>query len=234
MADPQPSQKKETTHPGVFLACGVTAFVIFLIDLQVPLGIATGIPYIVVILLSLKSPENRFTLITACICTLLIILGYLGSPPAPEDVPLLLVFANRILTVAAIWTVAIMALIQRNQNHKLHQAQLVNLQSAKDAEIQAEKLRTLKATMRTVQDITGNFLNNLQYFTLEIEKNKTLSPESVRKLHELIHDTAERLNKLGNLEEIREKKMHGDMIGIDYEPSAKEDSLSESNIKQER
>lgn len=146
---------------------------------------------------------------------------------------MLIVYSNRALTLGAIWVVAIMALKQRNQNRKLHQAQLANLQSAKDTEIQKEKLRILKATMRTVQDITGNFLNNLQYFTLEIENSKTLSPKSAKKLDELIRDTAERINALGNLEEIREKKMAGDMIGIDYEHAAQKSSTFECDRKQE-
>lgn len=224
---------KAATHPGIYFVCGLIATVIAIIDLQVPLGVATGIPYIIVVLLSLKSPENRFTVITASVCTLLIIIGYIGSPPAPDHVPFLLVFFNRILTIAAIWVVAIMALIQRNQTSALHQAQLINLKSLKDAEIEAEKLRILKATMRTVQDITGNFLNSLQYFTFEIENSKTLSPKSAKKLDELIHDTAERINALGNLEEIREKKMAGDMIGIDYEHTVQKSSTSESDRKQE-
>jgi hypothetical protein len=80
--------------------------------------------------------------------------------------------------------------------------------------------------MRTVQDIIGNFLNNLHFFKLEIDKNKILSPESVNKLDALIQDTSQRINKLGDLEEIREKRMAGDTIGIDYEHSDKgEDSL---------
>lgn len=65
-------QRKEATHPVMYLACGFIALVILLIDLQVPLGIATGIPYIIVVLLSLKSSENRFTVIAASLCTLLI------------------------------------------------------------------------------------------------------------------------------------------------------------------
>ena len=226
-------QRKESTRPVIYMACGLIAFVILLIDLHVPLGIVTGIPYIVVVLLSLKSPENRFTVFAACICSLLVILGYFGSPPPPEDVPILFVYSNRALTIGAIWIVAIMALKQRNQNQKLHQVQLANLQSTKNAEIQEEKLRTLKATMRTVQDITGNFLNSLQYFTLEIENSKTLSQKSAKKLDNLIHDTAERINVLGNLEEIREKKMAGDMIGIDYEHAAQKSSAFDSDRKQE-
>ena len=84
--------------------------------------------------------------------------------------------------------------------------------------------------MRTVQDITGNFLNNLQFIHLEIDKTQTLSPESIKKLDELIQDTSSRINKLGDLEEIREKKMAGNMIGIDYEHTIKNEStISKSN-----
>lgn len=46
-----------------------------------------------------------------------------------------------------------------------------------------------------------------------------MTPESAAKLDELIRDTSQRLNKLGNLEEIHVKKMAGDMIGIEYEHS---------------
>ena len=233
MIDLKSTQRKEATHPVMYLACGLIALVILMIDIQVPLGIATGIPYIIVVLLSLKSSENYFTVITASLCTLLIIVGFFGSPPASADVPIVLVIANRILTIAAIWVVAVMALMQRNQTDALHQAQLSNLQSIKDAEIQEQKLRTLKATMRTVQDITGNFLNSLQYFTLEIENSKTLSPKSAKKLDDLIRDTAKRINALGNLEEIREKKMADDMIGIDYEHAVQKSSTFESDRKQE-
>src|SRR5258706_7664512 len=38
-----------------------------------------------------------------------------------------------------------------------------------EAEMEAQKLRTLQATMRTVQDIVNNFLNNLMLFQMEAE-----------------------------------------------------------------
>ena len=51
-----------------------------------------------------------------------------------------------------------------------------------------------------------------------------MTPESAAKLDELIRDISQRLNKLGNLEEIHEKKMAGDMIGIEYEHSLKNEA----------
>ncbi|MEK7844960.1 MAG: hypothetical protein AAB259_04360, partial [Pseudomonadota bacterium] len=67
------------------------------------------------------------------------------------------------------------------------------------------------------------FLNGMQLIKLEIDKNKTLSEETVNKLDELIQDTSQRINKLGNLEEIREKRMAGGAIGIDYEQKAEDE-----------
>ena len=96
--------------------------------------------------------------------------------------------------------------MQRDKTDELHQERFKNLQSIREVEIREEKVKVLKATMRTVQDITGNFLNSLQYFKLEIDKNKTLPSESAKKVDELIQDAALRINILGNVEEAREKK----------------------------
>lgn len=203
------------TTEKLYFTCSCLAIVILAIDLVIPLGIAVGVAYVGVVLVSLKSPENRFTLIIATACTVFVLLGYWGSPLS--DALKYQVVANRALSIFAIWVTAILALKQRNKDHQLHQQHLQILQSLRDAEIQNEKLKVLKSTMLTVQHITGNFLNNLQYFQLEIEKNQTLSPDSSSKLNELIEDTANRLNQLGNIKEIREKKMAGNMTGIDYE-----------------
>jgi len=213
------------TRVRVYLTCGLIAMIILLVDFATPLGVASGIAYVAVVLHSLKSPEKHFTLLVASICTFLVGVGYLGSPPS--DIPMYQVFANRSMAILVIWVTAILALIQRNKVLELHQERLERIQSIKEVEIREEKLRVLKATMRTVQDITGNFLNNLHYFKFEIETNKTLSPESVKKLDALIQDTSLRIDKLGSLDEIREKRMAGNRIGIDYEHSAKDaDTIS--------
>jgi len=219
--DEQHESDLNSTELSVYLECGVIALIILLIDFVTPLGVANGVPYVIVVLVSLKSPEKRFTIFIAAVCSLLVGVGYLGSPSS--EIPMYQVFANRFLALFVIWVTAIMALKQRDKTAELHHERLKYLQSIREVEVREEKLKVLKATMRTVQDITGNFLNNLHFFKLEIERNKTLTPESVTKLDELINDTALRLNKLGNLDEIREKKMAGDTVGIDYEHSAVND-----------
>lgn len=208
----------QSTNLSVYLQCVIVALIILMIDFATPLGVASGIPYIIVVLISLRSPEKRFTIMTTFICSLLVGAGYLGSPPS--DAPTYQIIANRMLSVFAIWVTAILALKQRDNIVELHKERLKHLQSLKEIELREAKLKVLKATMRTVQDITGNFLNSMQFFKLEIENNKTLTSESAKKLDELVNDTSQRLNKLGNLDEIREKKMAGDTIGIDYEHSS--------------
>jgi hypothetical protein len=70
------------------------------------------------------------------------------------------------------------------------------------AEIDAQKLRTLKATMRTVQDIVNNFLDNLLLF--EMEAQAVMPPGSLDALEELAQQTYQKLKALGDLESVRE------------------------------
>jgi ABC-type transport system involved in Fe-S cluster assembly fused permease/ATPase subunit len=74
------------------------------------------------------------------------------------------------------------------------------------SEIEAHRLRVLKATMRTVQDLVNNFLNNMQLFRLEAEDGP-LSPESLQLLDDLIFETAEKLTALGDSEDVHETQM---------------------------
>ena len=111
--DEKQSDNINSTEWNVYLECGVVALIILLIDFATPLGIANGILYVIVVLISLRSPEKRFTLIIAFICTVLVGIGYLGSPPS--EIPLYQVFTNRFLALFVIWLTAILALKQRDK-----------------------------------------------------------------------------------------------------------------------
>ena len=64
---------------GLFLS-----LIIFIIDLLTPLGIADGICYIGVMLLSMWTDDKRFTAMAAIAGVVLIIAGYFLSPPPPS------------------------------------------------------------------------------------------------------------------------------------------------------
>jgi hypothetical protein len=81
------------------------------------------------------------------------------------------------------------------------------------AEIEAQKIRTHKATMRTVQDIVNNFLNNLMLFEMPAKGN--LPDGSLDTVEELIQHTANQLRSLGDLESVVETPLAVGM-GIEY------------------
>ncbi len=84
-------------------------------------------------------------------------------------------------------------------------------------ELQEQRLRVLRATMRTVQDIVNNFLNNLSLFRLEAEDKGALSESSLRVMDSLIQETSAKLNALGELPGTPEKPMAGGVVGIDFD-----------------
>jgi PAS domain S-box-containing protein len=84
-------------------------------------------------------------------------------------------------------------------------------------EIQLQRLRIFKATIRTVQDIVNNLLGNLQFVHQEAEGQ--LPAEMLALVDRMIQDAAVKLKALGDLETVTEKEM-AIGVGIDYPGSA--------------
>lgn len=79
--------------------------------------------------------------------------------------------------------------------------------------LQTERLRVLQATIRTVQDIVNNSLNQLQLVRFEAEGH--VSEESLTLFDEAIHDTADKLTRLGDLQTYTEHEMAvGTGVGV--------------------
>jgi hypothetical protein len=74
---------------------------------MLPLGVAGGVPYIAVVLISLKSDNIKFTIYVAIFCSVLTILGYFFSPEGGE---LWKVMTNRVLALFAIWVTTLLSL----------------------------------------------------------------------------------------------------------------------------
>lgn len=89
------------------LLCVFLSAIIFSIDLMLPLGVAGGVPYIAVVLLSLRSNNVKFTIYIAILCSLLTVLGYFYSP---EGGVLWKVLMNRALALFAIWVTALLSI----------------------------------------------------------------------------------------------------------------------------
>jgi hypothetical protein len=87
---------------------------------------------------------------------------------------------------------------------------------AKEAAVlEAERLRVVQVTMRTVQDVVNNALNQLQLVRLEAEGH--VPDASLELFDKVIHETAAQLQALGDLEAYTEKQMAAGR-GLDVGP----------------
>jgi putative methionine-R-sulfoxide reductase with GAF domain len=82
----------------------------------------------------------------------------------------------------------------------------------REAQRQAERLRVVHVTMRTVHDIVNNCLNQLQILRLDAEGH--VPEESLALFDRAIHSAAAQLKALGEMEEFTEKRMEIGM-GLD-------------------
>jgi hypothetical protein len=69
-----------------------------------------------------------------------------------------------------------------------------------ELQIQVDRVAVLKATMRTVQDLVNNFLNNMQL--VQLEAGDALSQETLELLEKITFETSSKLKALGDLEYI--------------------------------
>ena len=81
----------------------ILAALTFTFDLYMPLGVAGGMPYVVLVLLGAWLPKRRYIFILATVGTVLTILGYFLSPAGGIS---WVVLTNRGLALFAIWITA--------------------------------------------------------------------------------------------------------------------------------
>lgn len=97
------------------ILAGVLLLVIFLVDLQIPLGVAVGVLYTGVVLMAEFTGENRFIRIMAVTGTVLTIIAWLYKP-AGDAVPWMVV-TNRVLSIYVIWVTALLG-VRLNSRHQ--------------------------------------------------------------------------------------------------------------------
>lgn len=100
----------------LLLQCLLLSMVILIIDISIPLGIAGGVPYLIVVLLALREKDPRFPIGFAVTGSLLTLIGLMLSNPLATP---WMVYSNRGLALLAIWATALLGL-----QLKRYQAQL--------------------------------------------------------------------------------------------------------------
>lgn len=113
------------TNKRLLILSLLLATLIFIIDVKIPLGVAGGVPYILLVLISLWFPRIRFTLFMAILGSLLTIAGFFLSPSGGE---LWKVLANRFLALFAIWVTTILTIHRKRSEEVAKQkAKLIQL-----------------------------------------------------------------------------------------------------------
>ncbi len=167
--------KKETA---LILSAIFIGGIIMVVDLMIPLGVAGGVPYVVLVLLGLWSPDKRFTLLAAFVGSALTVFGFYLSPPGGE---LWKVIFNRSLALFIIWMTAILCLrYKRSENAlKQHREQLEKLVN--------KRTQALHESNQQLE----NYQNHLE----EIVQTRTKELEETNR--QLIH--SEKLSATGKL-----------------------------------
>jgi hypothetical protein len=87
----------------------------------------------------------------------------------------------------------------------------------KKLDVEKEKMRTLKATMYTVEDRVGNALSGMRVLLGGVEANNQVNPETHQKLMLLLDEAYEHLRKISSIEEITERKILNDVYYLDID-----------------
>ena len=137
-AGPNPAASSMSTSRSlrIFGLCMFLTMTVFVVDLLVPLGVAGGVPYITVILVSLWLDKPKITLAFAVATSVFTVLGFLFSPAGGE---LWKILANRGLAVFAIWVTALLG----RQRLLLDAQRAAAVREAEEALAQVRRLRRL-------------------------------------------------------------------------------------------
>jgi len=147
----------------VALACVLLSAGIFAIDVSsLPLGVATGVLYAGVVLLSLYLPRWQYTIVLAGCVSALTLLGYFLSEPA--GAPWVAV-ANRSLALALIWVTAITGIrLVHARRRKLEE-------DLKKATLDADRARNVKSRfLGTANDYLRQRLQTLSLLNGTLRK----------------------------------------------------------------
>lgn len=177
----------------LYFICGLLTVAIFTLDINLPLGVAGGVPYITVVLIALWSPKRHFAIYLAVICSVMTLLGYYFSPPGGE---LWKVIFNRTLALFAIWITAFLAMKWKSYEEELLSAK---------AKIETEKENIYMATIHGAQHILNNLLNQLQLVKMEINKYIDFDKRILKIFDDVLVEASSLMKNLSAVKQVDEE-----------------------------
>lgn len=182
--DERPTNDEDCTRHSVLKLygfCGVLLAVIFWIDLLIPLGVATGVLYLVVVLLTLWTPKSKATLLIAVLSSFFIVAAFFYKPPV--DFMWKVIF-NRGIALFAVWTAALLGL----QKNKMEQQRNMILLEREKALHEVRILRgflPICASCKKIRDDNGYWTQIERYIKdhSEAEFTHSICPNCAKRLY---------------------------------------------------
>lgn len=128
------------------IAAACIAAAVFAFDLSVPLGVAAGVPYVMLVMVGNCLPKPSHTYHLAVVATVLTVGGYLMSPEGSKE---WMVLTNRGLAILVIWMTAL--LIASRARTRL-------IRDEKIRELDFQKYALDEHAIVSATDIKGNIL----------------------------------------------------------------------------
>jgi PAS domain S-box-containing protein len=171
--------KEREASPLAMIPVIIVGILIFILDIQMPLGVAAGIPYIAFIIVGARVLNERGILVLGLIATALVVLGAIASHVDSEAS--WKGITNRIYTLFAIWFAMLILVRNKAAAASLRQSesQLLNfVDSAPEATILINSHGDVCLSNRQVESLFG-------YTSKELLGNKIemLLPEALREQH---------------------------------------------------
>jgi signal transduction histidine kinase len=180
----------------VFWLIPLLSLTLFFIDLSLPLGVAAGIPYVLLIMLGWFFKKKRAVINLALTASFLIVLGYFLSEQGGY---VWIAITNRVFAIIIIWILAMLL-----YNIKLKERKLINsnleldkkvLERTKELNLKNKELKQfayiashdLQEPLRTVLSFTELLdTNYTQYFDETGKKSMKFITEAALRMKELI------------------------------------------------
>jgi hypothetical protein len=165
----------------IYLICWFLVVVIVLLDFSFPMGVSMCVLYIMVVMISLWSPQKRFTVSMAVVCSVFTIGAFFFKPGTAE---IWKVIINRVLALFAIWLITSLGL----ERKAIEEKQIMALAAKEKALEEVRVLRGLLpvcASCKKIRDDKGLWTQMERYIKAHSEADFThcICPECAEKLY---------------------------------------------------
>lgn len=172
------------TNQGAYLvhiACSLLTLAILFTDLQIPLGVAISVLYVVVVFLTMWQKDVRLTVIFSIICVLCVFAAYVFKPEVEE---MWKVYANRLLAIIAIMSTAFLCIKFKNEYY-------LRVKAVEEKNYALNKVKILSgllpicASCKKIRDDAGYWVSIEKYITEHSEADFThgICPECRNRLY---------------------------------------------------